>query len=139
MIHFVLNRIKEMLSRNCEIKDWSNKRFDFTDHTLLCYRGFKTEYRGQTLILKTWTNLQEFILCKCCRHFRCKDHFGNNKNQKLIIRRCCFDCLRKCELNRLAKIKKDNECKIHYSVIQHCYVNGNDERVQIEGLWLTDN
>ena len=84
MINFVLNRIKKMLSCNCEIKDWSNKRFDFTDHTLLCYRGFKTEYRGQTVILKTKNNIQEFILCEYCRHYRCKDHFGPNKTQKLI-------------------------------------------------------
>ena len=121
-----------MLGCKCKIKDWSNDRFDFTDHTLLCYRGFKTDYTDPTLILKTGNYLQEFILCKYCRHFRCKDHFGNNKTQKINIRKCCFDCLKKCELNRLSKLEKDNQTKIHYSVIDKCYVNGNGEKIQIE-------
>ena len=134
MIQIIINRITKMLGCNCTTKNWSNDRFDFTDHTLLCYRGFKTEYKSQTVVLKTADMIQEFILCKYCRHYRCKDHFGPNKNQKINIRKCCFDCLKKCEVNRLAKIKKQNETKIHYSNIQHCYVNGNNEKVHIEGL-----
>ena len=69
-----------------------------------------------------------------CRHFRCKNHFGNNKTPKINIGKCCFDCLRKCEAKRLAKIEKDNECNIHYAVKQRCYVHGDDEKVHIEGL-----
>ena len=134
MINFMFNRIKSMLGCNCGIKDWSNDRFDFTEHMLLCYRGFKTEYKSQTVVLKTADMIQEFVLCKYCRHYRCKDHFGPNKSQKINIRKCCFDCLKKCEANRLAKIKKDNETRIRYSHIDQGYINGNGEKVQIEGL-----
>jgi hypothetical protein len=34
----------------------------------------------------------------------------------------------------MTKIEKENECKIRYAVKQRCYVNGNDEKVQIEGM-----
>ena len=111
MINWLFNRLKKMLGCNCDITNWYNKRFDCTDHTLLCYRGFKTEYTSQTVILKTGDYLQEFLLCKYCRHYRCKNHFGTNKNQRLNIRKCCFDCLKKCEAKRLAKIKKTTNVK----------------------------
>ena len=61
MINIIFNRIKKMLNCKCKIKDWSNDRFDFTDHTLLCYRGFKTEYKDSNLSLKTGNTIQEFI------------------------------------------------------------------------------
>ena len=94
MIQIIINRIKKMVNCKCKIKDWSNDRFDFTDHMLLCYRGFKAEYKSQTVILKNGDMIQEFILCKYCRHYRCRDHFGPNKTQKINIRKCCFDCLK---------------------------------------------
>ena len=125
----LFNRIKKMLNCKCKIKDWSNDRFDFTDHTSLCYRGFKTEYTDSNLSLKTGNTIQEFILCKYCRHYRCKDHFGSNKNQKINIRKCCFDCLKSCEEKRLTKIRKDNETKINYSLIQRSYVDGNGTKI----------
>ena len=101
MMSILFNRIKKMLNCKCQIKDWSNDRFDYIDHTLLCYRGFKTEYKDPVLSLKTGNTIQEFILCKYCRQYRCKDHFGTNKNQKINIRKCCFDCLKNVKIKEL--------------------------------------
>ena len=110
----------------CKIKNWSNDRFDFIDHRFKT--EYKTEYKDSNLSLKTGNTIQEFILCKYCRHFRCKHHFGSNKNQKINIRKCCFDCLKACEEKRLAKSKIENQTKIHYSIIDNCFVDGNGKR-----------
>ena len=69
-----------------------------------------------------------------CRHYRCKDHFGSNKNQKMNIRKCCSDCLRECETKRLAKTKIENQTKIHYSIIDNCFVDGNGKKFKIEDV-----
>ena len=106
-----------MYKCNCKIKDWSNDKFDFTDHTLLCYRGFKTEYNKDYLAIKTGNDIQEFILCKYCGHYRCKDHFGPNKSQKIVVRKCCSDCLEK-------EKKRRDEKKMIYSILEQKYVNG---------------
>ena len=125
MIKFVSNRIKMC---NCEIKEWNNNQFDYTeDYTLLCYRGFKSQYKDNNLIIKTGNNIQEFILCKYCRHFRCKDHFGPNKTQRIAIRKCCFECLAAEEVKR-------NSQKLKYSISQKNFTNENGQIVKADEL-----
>ena len=129
MINFILNRIKNMLKSkcNCKVKEWTNDRFDFTDHTLLTYRGFKTEYKDTYVAIKTGDGIQEFMICKYCRHFRCKKHFGHDKTMQTAIRKCCFDCLEK------EKIKR-NKNKFKYSILEKNYVNENGLIVKSEEM-----
>ena len=95
----------------CKISDWSNQRFDFTDHALVAYRGFKTAYKEDYIAVKTGSYIQQFILCKYCRHFRCKDHFGMDKYKRNTIRKCCFDCLQREKEKRDAK-------RLTYSILE---------------------
>ena len=71
-MNYIIDKIKKMLKNKCKCKisDWTNERFDFTDHTLLTYRGFKTQYRDEDIVVKTGPYIQEFLLCKYCKHFR---------------------------------------------------------------------
>ena len=129
MINYFINKLRKMIQHKCrcDIKDWTNDRFDFTDHTLVTYRGFKTQYKDEDIAVKTGNFIQEFLLCKYCRHFRCKQHFGMDKYKKNTIRKCCHDCLQQEQIKRDAR-------RLKYSILEKKYIDENGSAVNIDDL-----